>query len=160
MSPTRIASVPHCARVLRGAAAILLLSLLLAACGDDDSSSETTTLIWQDEFSGPANTGVDTTKWIYDLGTGYPGGPPQWGTGEVETYTADPANLAQDGAGNLDLITLVRGNASSPAPGRSRPPPPSASPDGSRPPSRNCRSPARPNAAAQVAGHFPDVARR
>ena len=61
------------------------------------------TLIWSDDFNGPANTGVDTTKWIYDTGTGYPGGPANWGTGEIETMTSSTANVFQDGAGNLNI---------------------------------------------------------
>src|SRR4026209_2010540 len=40
-------------------------------------------LVWSDEFSGPANTGVNPANWLYDLGTSYPGGAANWGTGEV-----------------------------------------------------------------------------
>jgi hypothetical protein len=36
-----------------------------------------------DDFNGAAGTGVNTANWLYDLGTGYPGGPSGWGTGEI-----------------------------------------------------------------------------
>src|SRR5262249_22396090 len=65
-------------------------------------------LIWSDEFTGAANTGVNTADWVYDLGTSYPGGAANCGTGEVETMNNSPANVAQDGAGHL-AIRPVRG---------------------------------------------------
>lgn len=65
------------------------------------------TLAWADEFTGPANTGVDTTKWIHDLGTSYPGGAANWGTGEIETMTNSTANVHLDGRGHL-AITPIR----------------------------------------------------
>lgn len=95
---------------LRLCASVMLLSAVLAACGGDGDDAPTAgqeTLIWSDEFNGAANSGVDRTKWIYDIGTGYPGGPPNWGTGEVETMTDDLANVRQDGNGHL-LITPRR----------------------------------------------------
>lgn len=61
---------------------------------------------WTDDFDGRAGTAPDTKNWITDIGTGYPGGPPQWGTGEVQRYTADRANLSQDGQGNLRITPL------------------------------------------------------
>ncbi len=64
-------------------------------------------LAWSDEFTGPANSAIDLTKWRHDLGTAYPGGAPNWGTGEVETMTSDLANVSLDGAGHL-RITPVR----------------------------------------------------
>ena len=47
--------------------------------------------MWQDEFDGPS---LDTTKWVAELGGG------GWGNGELETYTAPPANAHIDN-GNL-----------------------------------------------------------
>ena len=35
-------------------------------------------LVWSDEFDAAAGTGVDPHKWLYDIGTGYPGGQPNW----------------------------------------------------------------------------------
>ncbi len=68
------------------------------------------TLIWSDEFSGGANTGVNTGNWLYDTGTCYPGCPAaQWGTGEVETMTTSTANVFQDGAGHLVIKAINSG---------------------------------------------------
>jgi beta-glucanase (GH16 family) len=63
-------------------------------------------LVFSDDFSGPANTGVDTARWRYSTGTGYPGGAPNWGTGEVETMTDSTDNVYHDGAGNLAIRPL------------------------------------------------------
>ena len=65
------------------------------------------TLAFGDDFAGPANTGLNTGNWLYDLGTGYPGGAANWGTGEVETMTNSLTNVFQDGAGHL-VIRPVR----------------------------------------------------
>ncbi|MEZ0068470.1 hypothetical protein ABIA32_004495 [Streptacidiphilus sp. MAP12-20] len=63
--------------------------------------------VWRDDFNGPAGAAPDPGAWLVDTGTGYPGGAPHWGTDEVQRYTADPANLRQDGKGHL-LITPLR----------------------------------------------------
>ncbi|MEU0966456.1 glycoside hydrolase family 16 protein [Streptomyces sp. NPDC005917] len=63
--------------------------------------------VFLDDFNGTAGTGVNTSNWQYDTGTSYPGGPANWGTGEVETMTSSTANVALDGSGNLK-ITPVR----------------------------------------------------
>lgn len=63
--------------------------------------------VWSDDFTGASNTLPSSTNWIIDTGTSYPGGPANWGTGEIQTYTNSTANLRQDGAGNL-RITPVR----------------------------------------------------
>ncbi|MFI6849301.1 glycoside hydrolase family 16 protein [Kitasatospora sp. NBC_00085] len=65
------------------------------------------TTVWSDDFGGAANTLPAGADWIVDTGTSYPGGAANWGTGEVQTYTSDTANLRQDGAGNL-RITPIR----------------------------------------------------
>jgi F5/8 type C domain/NedA-like, galactose-binding domain len=50
--------------------------------------------VWRDDFSG------DLSSWITRTGTQYPGGPANWGTGEVETMSA--ANVAVN-AGKLNI---------------------------------------------------------
>src|SRR5450830_206619 len=60
------------------------------------------TLTWSDDFTGAANTGVNTANWLYDTGTGF-------GTGEIETMTNSTANVYQDGAGHLVLKALHSG---------------------------------------------------
>jgi len=64
-------------------------------------------LVWNDDFDGAAGSLPSSNDWIFDTGTSYPGGPANWGTGERQVYTADPANVSRDGNGNL-RITPVR----------------------------------------------------
>ncbi|MFJ3231749.1 glycoside hydrolase family 16 protein [Streptomyces sp. NPDC086787] len=64
------------------------------------------TQVFLDDFNGPAGSGVDTANWQYDKGTSYPGGPANWGTGEVETMTAGTGNVSLDGGGNLRITPL------------------------------------------------------
>jgi hypothetical protein len=63
--------------------------------------------VFLDDFNGAAGSGVNTADWQYDTGTSYPGGPANWGTGEVETMTSSTGNVSLDGNGNL-LITPRR----------------------------------------------------
>jgi hypothetical protein len=60
------------------------------------------TLTWSDDFTGAAGTGLDTSVWKYDTGTGF-------GTGEIETMTNSTANVFQDGAGHLVLKAIHTG---------------------------------------------------
>jgi hypothetical protein len=61
-------------------------------------------LTWSDEFDGPDNSAVDSTKWVYDTGGG------GWGNNELEYYTSGTANAVVR-AGNL-LITAATTGAS------------------------------------------------
>ena len=45
------------------------------------------TTVFSDDFTGAAGTGLNRSNWLYDIGTAYPGGAANWGTGEVETMT-------------------------------------------------------------------------
>ena len=67
-------------------------------------------LQWRDDFTGTAGTGVSASSWLYDTGTSYPGGPANWGTGEVETMTSATTNVYQDGASHL-VIKAVSGSS-------------------------------------------------
>ena len=67
----------------------------------------TWTTTFQDDFSGSGLP--DRANWKIDLGTSYPGGPAQFGTGEIETLTDKPANVQVRG-GEL-YITPVRDSA-------------------------------------------------
>jgi hypothetical protein len=64
------------------------------------------TTVFRDDFSGGSGAPLGP-NWLYDVGTSYPGGAPQWGTGEIETATDSTANVHQDGRGHL-IITPIR----------------------------------------------------
>jgi beta-glucanase (GH16 family) len=66
-------------------------------------------LVFSDDFNGAANTGVNRSNWLYDIGTSYPGGAANWGTGEIERMTDSTANVYQDGAGNLAIKPIRDG---------------------------------------------------
>jgi hypothetical protein len=68
------------------------------------------TTVFSDDFTGAAGTGLNRSNWLYDIGTSYPGGAANWGTGEVETMTDSTQNVYQDGAGNL-VIKPIRDSA-------------------------------------------------
>ncbi|MGV9639701.1 glycoside hydrolase family 16 protein [Streptomyces sp. NPDC003514] len=61
------------------------------------------TQVFLDDFTGSAGAGVNTSNWRYDTGKGYPGGPGNWGTGEIETMTSSTDNVSLDGNGNLRI---------------------------------------------------------
>ncbi|WP_371668176.1 glycoside hydrolase family 16 protein [Streptomyces sp. NBC_00289] len=62
--------------------------------------------VFLDDFEGAAGSGVNTANWQYDTGISYPGGPANWGTGEVETMTSSTNNVSLDGNGNLRITPL------------------------------------------------------
>ncbi|WP_078901391.1 discoidin domain-containing protein [Actinacidiphila yeochonensis] len=62
------------------------------------------TTTWSDDFSGAANTGLDTGTWRYDAGAGS-----SFGTGEIETMTNSTSNVYTDGNGHLVLKALHSG---------------------------------------------------
>jgi beta-glucanase (GH16 family) len=68
------------------------------------------TLVFSDDFTGAAWSKVDTTKWQFATGHGYPGGAANWGTGEVETMTGNTANAHLSGSGALGIVPLRNGN--------------------------------------------------
>ncbi|WP_055694909.1 glycoside hydrolase family 16 protein [Streptomyces prasinopilosus] len=59
--------------------------------------------VFVDDFNGAAGSGLNTSNWRYATGKGYPGGPANWGTGEIETMTSNPENVSLDGNGNLRI---------------------------------------------------------
>ena len=63
-------------------------------------------LVWSDEFNGIG--GIDPSNWICDMGTSYPGGPPNWGTGEIESYSCSTNNIFQS-SGHLNIRALHTG---------------------------------------------------
>ncbi|NVI91415.1 carbohydrate-binding protein [Actinomadura sp. BRA 177] len=67
-------------------------------------------LVWSDDFNGSAGSLPSSANWIIDTGHSYPGGPGNWGTGEIQRYTADPANVSLDGGGNLRITPIKSGS--------------------------------------------------
>jgi hypothetical protein len=67
--------------------------------------------VWSDDLTGTSGTGVSTSNWLYDTGTGYPGGAGNWGTGEVETVTNSTNNVYQDGGGHLVIKPINSGGS-------------------------------------------------
>lgn len=66
------------------AATSLTLATALPAAAED-------TVAFYDTFEGST---LDTSKWLYTLGTAYEGGPAAFGTGEIETNTDSPDNVS------------------------------------------------------------------
>ena len=64
------------------------------------------TEVWSDQFNGPAGQRLDPANWTPQLGTSYPGGAPNWGTGQVEVSTDSPANASTDGAGHAAIRAI------------------------------------------------------
>ncbi|RKN04009.1 glycosyl hydrolase family protein [Streptomyces radicis] len=98
-------------------AALMAVSLPTAGAADttaDDTTADegpgTMAEVWRADFDGAAGTLPSSEDWIIDTGTGYPGGPPNWGTGEIQTYTDDPANVSLDGEGHLTITALREGD--------------------------------------------------
>jgi len=69
-------------------------------------------LTWADDFDGGVDCLPSSENWIIDTGTSYPGGPANWGTQEIQTYTDSPANLNLTGDGKLRITPLRHGNNS------------------------------------------------
>ncbi|WP_415924221.1 glycoside hydrolase family 16 protein [Streptomyces sp. AK08-02] len=116
-SPTPLASAPPVTRgplrrVLVAVGAVLSLAAAAVSVAQADAPTPPTgwTQVFLDDFNGTVGTGVNTTNWQYATGTSYPGGPANWGTGEIETMTNSTNNVSLDGSGNL-RITPVRNSA-------------------------------------------------
>jgi len=97
--------------VLRVLVAAFALIILLGLNGTPKARATTWNQTWSDEFDGPAITGVDATKWLYDTGTSYPGGAANWGTGEIETMTDSTVNVYQDGVSHLIIKPILNGGS-------------------------------------------------
>ncbi|QES34008.1 hypothetical protein DEJ48_11935 [Streptomyces venezuelae] len=105
--------MPHRTPVLAALATAGLLGALLlpgTASGDVPPPRPGWSLKWSDDFNGAAGSGPSAKDWQVDLGHNYPGGPGNWGTGEIQEYTNSRDNLSLDGTGNLRITP--RKNAS------------------------------------------------
>ncbi|WP_327186037.1 glycoside hydrolase family 16 protein [Streptomyces sp. NBC_01334] len=89
-----------------GLAAAAAAAVTLPANASAPTPPSGWTQVFLDDFTGAAGTGVNTSNWQYSTGTSYPGGPANWGTGEVETMTNSTGNVSLDGNGNLRITPL------------------------------------------------------
>ncbi|OLN86544.1 Beta-glucanase 3 [Colletotrichum chlorophyti] len=64
------------------------------------------TLTWGDDFTGAAGAQPDPTNWVFTTGTSYPGGAPNFGTGEIQTYTNAVDNVQLSGTDTLKITAL------------------------------------------------------
>jgi hypothetical protein len=74
--------------------------------GSTGSGPTNWTTVWNPSFSGAARTAPAASDWIEDTGTSAPGGPANWGTGEVESMSNSTSNVYLDGNGHLDITAL------------------------------------------------------
>ncbi|QFY07279.1 carbohydrate-binding protein [Nonomuraea phyllanthi] len=105
----------HRRRLAAVAVVLVALSGLLVKVAVSASASVPPTpsgwsLVWSDDFNGTANTLPSSTNWIIDTGHAYPGGPGNWGTGEIQNYTSSTSNLSLDGGGNLRITPRRSGS--------------------------------------------------
>jgi hypothetical protein len=91
-------------------AALIAIPLTLPAAASIPPPESGWTTVFADDFTGGANTLPSGSNWIVDTGHAYPGGPGNWGTGEIQNYTSSTSNLSQDGAGNLRITPLRDGS--------------------------------------------------
>ncbi len=103
----RVSRLPRRTRfaVLLAAAAALPLALTTnVAAHAAPAPPSGFNLTWSDDFNGAANTGVPSSLYKYDTGTGV------FGTGEIETMTTSTQNVYYDGGGHLILKALHSGS--------------------------------------------------
>ncbi len=96
--------------LILGSLVFLALTFVLSGKTPTARAAASWTQIWGDDFNGRAGTGVNTSNWLYDTGTSYPGGAAHWGTGEVETMSSSTSNVYQDGSGHL-VIKPIRSSS-------------------------------------------------
>ncbi|MDH2387288.1 glycoside hydrolase family 16 protein [Streptomyces sp. HNM0663] len=120
MSTSRIASRHHTLRRAPAVSLLAVLAVVLAgiaafgggagtARGDVPPPAPGWTQQWSDDFNGANGSLPSSADWQIDTGHSYPGGPANWGTGEVQNYTASPDNISQDGNGHLRITPLRDG---------------------------------------------------
>ncbi|MFD5698478.1 glycoside hydrolase family 16 protein [Streptomyces lasiicapitis] len=102
----------HRTPLLAGLAAVGLMAALMTPgqARGDVPPAPGWTLQWSDDFNGPARSLPSAANWQIDTGHNYPGGPGNWGTGEIQNYTSSPDNLSLDGNGNLRITPLRDGS--------------------------------------------------
>jgi hypothetical protein len=77
--------------------------------GEGPTDPGTWETLWNDDFTGAANTSPSAANWLLRTGTQYPGGAANWGTGSVETASASANNVFLDGNGRLQIRAVRDG---------------------------------------------------
>src|SRR5690349_11450675 len=72
-------------------AAALAAGGVIAVSGPVSAANPAWQTVFRDDFSGSGLP--DANKWLLTTGTSYPGGPANFGTGEIETMTNRPENV-------------------------------------------------------------------
>ncbi|TMR99016.1 glycoside hydrolase family 16 protein [Nonomuraea basaltis] len=108
-------TIRHRRRLAAVAVVLMALTGLLVKAAVSASAAVPPTpsgwsLVWSDDFNGGAGALPSSANWIIDTGHSYPGGPANWGTGEVQNYTSSTSNLSLDGSGNLRITPLRSGS--------------------------------------------------
>ncbi|QXJ21239.1 glycosyltransferase [Actinomadura graeca] len=114
--PARVLGLTPPALPLRWSGAVIACAgVVLAADVAERVSSPlppaprpTSAAVWRDDFTGRAGAPPDARHWVLATGHNYPGGPPDWGTGEIQEYVRSPRNARLDGDGHL-VITATAG---------------------------------------------------
>ena len=110
LDPARRRGVFRLAAMAAAAAVTLAgVGIAVANANTPPQAAQDWQLVWSDEFDGAAGQLPSSGNWQFDIGHSYPGGPANWGTGEVAAHTDDPANVSLDGDGNLKITALRDG---------------------------------------------------
>lgn len=108
--PTRnLAKVAAAVATVATTALVGILAAVPGAHADLPPDPPGWDLAFADDFNGPAGALPSSATWRFSIGHGYPGGPANWGTGEIAYHTDDPANVSLDGTGNLRITPLRDG---------------------------------------------------
>ncbi|MEV4381615.1 glycoside hydrolase family 16 protein [Streptosporangium sp. NPDC049644] len=91
-------------------AALVPMMIAITAHASVPATPSGWSLVWSDDFTGGAGSLPSSANWIVDTGHAYPGGPANWGTGEIQRYTDSSANLGLDGGGNLRITPIKSGS--------------------------------------------------
>ncbi|MEU0567588.1 glycoside hydrolase family 16 protein [Nonomuraea sp. NPDC005983] len=106
----RLASVASVVGSVVGMVSSLLVYVAVSASAAVPPTPSGWSLVWSDDFAGPSGSAPSSANWIVDTGHSYPGGPANWGTGEIQNYTSSPSNLSLDGGGNLRITAQRSGS--------------------------------------------------
>ena len=87
--------------LIAAAAVVVALGGGLSVASRSDTAEAA--VVWNEDFNGPAGSGVDASKWNFDVG-GH-----GWGNQELQYYTNGTGNVAMDGQGRL-VITARKGS--------------------------------------------------